>query len=375
MPRRVLVVFGTRPEAIKMAPVVERLRARPHDAVTLVCATGQHREMLDQVTRLFGIEPDLDLQLMRPAQTLSDLTADAVRAFDGCLERLAPDAVLVQGDTTTAMACALASFYRKIPVGHVEAGLRTGNRYRPFPEEINRRVITTLASWNFAPTARAVAALSAESVEPATIHLTGNTVIDALLEITCRPEAPGESPPFPSPGRRLVLVTAHRRESFGKPFEDLCTALRDIALRHADVEIVYPVHLNPNVQAPVRRILGAVERVHLIEPQAYLPFARLMSRSTLILTDSGGVQEEAPALKVPVLVMREETERPEAVEAGVARLVGTDPGRIVSEASRVLSSEAERQKMAAGASPFGDGHAASRIVGILLDGHAEPFRA
>jgi len=355
-----------------MAPVVRRLAARP-DAETLVCVTAQHREMLDQVTRLFDIVPDVDLDLMRPSQTLAGLTAESVSRFDEVLGRLLPDVVLVQGDTTTAMACALASFYRRIPVGHVEAGLRTGNRYRPFPEEINRRIITTLTSWNFAPTPRAVAALEAEGVARETIFLTGNTVIDALLEITGRPERPGEAPPYPSDGLRLVLVTAHRRESFGKPFEDLCSALREIALRHLDVEIVYPVHLNPNVQEPVRRILGDVPRVRLIEPLGYLAFCRLMSRSTLILTDSGGVQEEAPALGVPVLVMREETERPEAVEAGVARLVGTDPGRIVGSATALLGDETARRGMAKGASPFGDGRAAERIVGVLLDGQADTF--
>jgi len=370
---RIMVVFGTRPEVVKMAPVVRELRARPDRAETIVCATGQHRQMLDQVLRAFGISPDLDLGLMQPDQTLAGLTAASMRGLDGALAEREPDAVLVQGDTTTAMVAALAAFYRRIPVGHVEAGLRTRDRYRPFPEEINRRVISCLASWNFAPTKTAVRALLAEGVSPATIHLTGNTVIDALLDILSRPERPGEAPPFPSSGMRLVLVTAHRRESFGKPFEDLCAALRDVAAGTPDVEVVYPVHLNPNVQTPVRRILGSSPRVHLIEPLGYVAFARLMKRATLILTDSGGIQEEAPALGVPVLVMREETERPEAVEAGVARLVGTDTARITSEARRLLGNEQARGAMSRGASPFGDGHAAERIVRVLLDGQSYPF--
>jgi UDP-N-acetylglucosamine 2-epimerase len=292
--------------------------------------------------------------------------------LDEAMNDAQPDAVLVQGDTTTAMVAALAAFYRKIPVGHVEAGLRTGDVYRPFPEEINRRIISCLATWNFAPTQTAVRALRASGAAEATIHLTGNTVIDALLDVTGRPEGPGEAPAYPSEGHRLVLVTAHRRESFGKPFEDLSLALRELSERVGDIEIVYPVHLNPNVQEPVRRILGGAARVRLIEPLGYLEFARLMKRATLILTDSGGIQEEAPALGIPVLVMREETERPEAIEAGVARLVGTDPERIVSEAQTLLNDPSAWKAMSRGASPFGDGRAAKRIAGILLDGEAFP---
>ena len=372
--RHILVAFGTRPEAIKLAPVVGRLGQRTDACRLSVVATGQHREMLDQVTSLFGIVPDLDLDLMRPNQDLAGLTSEAMRRFDEALEKTLPDIVLVQGDTTTAMVCALASFYRRIPVGHVEAGLRTRDRYRPFPEEINRRVITTLATWNFAPTLTAVRALRSEGVAEETIHLTGNTVIDALLQIVARPEQPSDAPPFPSEGLDLILVTAHRRESFGEPFEGLCRALRELAERNPRLEVVYPVHLNPNVQAPVRRILEGAPRVRLIEPLGYLAFARLMSRSTLILTDSGGIQEEAPALGVPVLVMREETERPEAIEAGTARLVGTDPARIVSEAERLLRDPEERRRMCAGGSPFGDGHAAERIAAVLLDGSSFPAR-
>ena len=366
--QRIMGVVGPRPEAIKMAPVVRELRRRADRVETIVCATGQHRQMLDQVVRVFSLEPDVDLGLMQPGQSLPDLTAASVVKMDETLDALRPGVVLVQGDTTTAMAAALAAFYRKIPVGHVEAGLRTGDRYRPFPEEINRRIISCLATWNFAPTAAALRALRASGAAEDTLHLTGNTVIDALLEITNRPEDPGSPPGFPSPGKRLVLVTAHRRESFGQPFEDLAGALRELAERVEDVEIVYPVHLNPNVQEPVRRILGAAPRVHLIEPLGYLDFARLMKRATLILTDSGGIQEEAPALGIPVLVLREETERHEAVEAGVARLVGTDPALIVTHAERLLRDPAAWKEMSKGASPFGDGHAAERIVKILVDG-------
>jgi len=369
--KRILVVFGTRPEAVKMAPVVRELKRRGDEVETVVCTTGQHRQMLDQITAAFRIGIDVDLDLMRPDQTLADLTAESVRRMDEVLLRVQPDAVLVQGDTTTAMAAGLASFYRKVPVGHVEAGLRTGDRYRPFPEEINRRIISTVATWNFVPTVTAARALRAEGTEASSIHLTGNTVIDALLQITSEDGASGSAEPLPE-GRRLVLVTAHRRESFGRPFEDLCRGLRDIAARVEDIEIVYPVHLNPNVQEPVRRILGDAARVRLIEPLDYVAFTRLMKRATLILTDSGGIQEEAPALAVPVLVMRSETERPEAVEAGVARLVGTDTARIVSEACALLQDEKARAAMRSGVSPFGDGRAAERIVSVLLDGASYP---
>jgi len=355
-----------------MAPVVRALKQRQESADTIVCTTGQHRQMLDQITRAFRITTDLDLDVMRPDQTLAELTAESVKRLDEALAQVRPDAVLVQGDTTTAMVAGLASFYRRIPVGHVEAGLRTGDRYRPFPEEINRRMISTLATWNFVPTVTAARALRSEGTEESSIHLTGNTVIDALLQITAGSgESDGDSPHEPE-GRRLVLVTAHRRESFGKPFEDLCRALRDIADRIPDIEIVYPVHLNPNVQEPVHRILGGAARVRLIEPLDYVAFTRLMKRATLILTDSGGIQEEAPALGVPVLVMRNETERPEAVEAGVARLVGTDTALIVREACGLLTDEAARRAMCAGGSPFGDGRAAERIVSVLLDGARYP---
>lgn len=368
---RILAVFGTRPEAIKLAPVVRALRRRPDRASTLVCTTGQHREMLDQVLQAFEIHPDLDLGLMTPGQTLARLTADAMVSLDRGYAALSPDIVLVQGDTTTAMIAALTAFYRKVAVGHVEAGLRTGDRYRPFPEEINRRMIGGLATWHFAPTASSAQALLSENVPRESIHVTGNTVIDALLDIVGRDD--GAAPlPYPAPGRRLVLVTAHRRESFGAPFENLCRALAEIALRLEDVEIVYPVHLNPNVQEPVRRILGNVPRVHLVEPLDYITFARTMKKATLILTDSGGIQEEAPSLGVPVLVMREETERPEAVQAGVARLVGTDPATIVPEAIRLLTNENARLSMRREVSPFGDGRASERIAEVLLDGRAFP---
>lgn len=354
-----------------MAPVIRELRRRD-DVATIVCATGQHRQMLDQVIRVFDIEPDRDLGLMRESQSLADLTALSIKALDDAIADTGPDALLVQGDTTTAMAGALAAFYRKIPVGHVEAGLRTGNPFRPFPEEINRRVIGSFATWNFAPTQAAAQALLREGAPAGSVHVTGNTVIDALHDITSREMPDDPTIRFPSAGHRLVLVTAHRRESFGQPFEDLCHALRALSEQVEDSEIVYPVHLNPNVQAPVRRILGTSRRVHLIEPLDYVAFARLMSRASLVLTDSGGIQEEAPALGVPVLVMRSETERGEAVAAGVALLVGTDPGRIVPEAVRLLTDESARLEMRKGGSPFGDGHAAERIVEILLDGGSYP---
>ncbi len=360
-----LVIFGTRPEAIKLAPVVRELRRRtPPGGHVRICVTGQHRQMLDQVLRIFEIEPDVDLDLMRPNQSLPDLTARALTAVADVLADDRPDAVLVQGDTTTAMAAALAAFYAQVPVGHVEAGLRTGDRYSPFPEEINRRVISTLATWHFAPTRRAAEALLKENVDPASVFVTGNTVIDALLQIMEATEAPRF--PFPTAGRRLVLVTAHRREHFGAPMAEAFEALRRLVERNPGIELAYPVHLNPNVQEPARRILGGQPRIHLLPPMDYVEFVHLMARATLILTDSGGIQEEAPALGKPVLVMRRETERPEAIEAGTARLVGTDLWTIVHEAERVLHDEAAYAAMAQAVNPFGDGTAARQIADVLL---------
>jgi UDP-N-acetylglucosamine 2-epimerase (non-hydrolysing) len=362
--KRILTVFGTRPEAIKLAPVILELQKHPAQLENLVCVTAQHREMLDQVLEWFQIEPDYDLNLMQPDQGLAGFASRALVSTSEVLQEVRPDVVLVQGDTTTVMMAALAAFYLRIPVGHVEAGLRTQNRYDPFPEEINRRVASALATWHFAPTERAAAALRAEEVAEENIFVTGNTVVDALLMTVRRPADLILDSSLN--GQRLILVTAHRRESFGAPFESLCWALRDLAERNPDVEIVYPVHLNPKVREPVGRILAGQPRIHLLEPLRYEQFAHLMARAYLILTDSGGIQEEAPVLGIPTLVMRETTERPEAIEAGTAHLVGTDRHRIVAEAERLLCDKEAYRTMAQAGSPFGAGHAAERIVKILL---------
>lgn len=373
---RVMVVFGTRPEAIKLAPLVQRLRSAPPCAVD-VCVTAQHRQMLDQVLELFGIVPDVDLDLMKPGQNLTDITCGVLAALHGVLRERKPDWVIVQGDTTTAFAAALAAFYEKIAVGHVEAGLRTGNVFAPWPEEVNRRLATVLTRLHFAPTEGSRANLLRENVDPSRIHVTGNTVIDALLGVVDRLREPESASSldrafsFLDSSRRLILVTGHRRESFGSGFENICEALRALSERE-DVEILYPVHLNPNVREPVHRILGGRAGVHLIEPQDYLPFVYLMNRAALIVTDSGGVQEEAPSLGKPVLVMRETTERPEAVEAGTVKLVGTDRERIVAEANRLLDDAAEYGRMARSHNPYGDGHACDRIVKALLETPASP---
>ncbi len=366
--KRVLVAFGTRPEAIKMAPVVEALR-RDAQFDTKVCVTAQHRQMLDQVLTLFQIVPDFDLDLMRSGQDLTDVTAGVLTGMRGVLRQWRPDLVLVHGDTTTSFAASLAAFYEKIPVGHVEAGLRTGDIYAPWPEEMNRRLTGRIATLHFAPTQRARQNLLAEGVADNTIHVTGNTVIDALLGVVARinsdPSMKMELDrrfAYLDQARRLILVTGHRRENFGEGFENICRALRDLTELHADIEILYPVHLNPNVREPVMRILGAIPRVRLVEPADYLPFVYLMQRSYLIITDSGGVQEEAPSLGKPVLVMREVTERPEALEAGTVRLVGTDPDRMVSEASRLLTDSSLYNKASLMHNPYGDGKAAMRIV-------------
>ena len=359
--KRILTVIGTRPEAIKMAPVVLELR-RHEWAEVRVLATAQHRQMLDQVLATFGIVPDIDLDMMRPNQSLPELTARLLSTLDGVLASEQPDVVLVQGDTTTVMTVALAAFYRRIPVGHVEAGLRTGDLNNPFPEEMNRVVAGRLAKWHFAPTAASRGNLLRESFDDDSIHVTGNTVIDALLQVAER-----EIPlPFELPeGRRLVLVTAHRRENFGAPFREVCTAIRELADGHEDIHVVYPVHPNPNIAGPAHELLSGHPRISLIDPLDYLPFVGAMRRAHLILTDSGGVQEEAPALGKPVLVMRYETERPEAVEAGVVKLVGPDRGAILREAGRLLDDAAAHAAMAKGVSPYGDGQAAARIAAIL----------
>jgi len=369
---RVLIVFGTRPEAIKMAPVVAALRSVP-GFDTRVCVTAQHRQMLDQSLALFGIRPDFDLDIMRAAQDLTDITSAVLVGLRGVIEEFRPDRLLVHGDTTTTLAATLAAFYHHVPVGHVEAGLRTGNLKAPWPEEANRRITDTLADLHFAPTESSRQNLLAEGIPDSQIHVTGNTVIDALLEIAGRLRDDAALSrevaarfPFLESSRRLVLVTGHRRESFGEGFRRICAGLAGIA-RRGDVDIVYPVHLNPNVQKPVREMLGSLESVHLIEPQEYLPFVYRVTRPAIIITDSGGIQEEAPSLGKPVLVMREVTERPEAVEAGTVRLVGTDTERLIAEAGRLLDDEAEYQRMSRAHNPYGDGLASQRIRDILVE--------
>ena len=368
--KKVLCVFGTRPEAIKMAPVVRGLAA--HAGTDLrVCVTAQHREMLDQVLELFAITPDIDLDLMREGQSLEQLTATILTRMCAVIDDEQPDLVMVHGDTATAMATALAAYYRRVPVGHVEAGLRTGNIYAPWPEEVNRRVVGGIATLNFAPTAKARENLVREGAPESGIVVTGNTVIDALQLTVQRiaddealARACAERFAFLDERKRMVLVTGHRRENFGGGFEQICEALAQLAARD-DIEIVYPVHLNPRVQEPVHRLLGAHSNIHLIEPLDYLPFVAAMQRSYLIITDSGGVQEEAPSLGKPVLVMRDTTERPEAVDAGTVKLVGADRARIVAEATVLLDDPAAYDHMARAHNPYGDGKATGRIITAL----------
>jgi UDP-N-acetylglucosamine 2-epimerase (non-hydrolysing) len=364
----ILSIFGTRPEAIKMAPVVEQLNQYPEQIRSVVCVTAQHRHMLDQVLNLFDIRPDYDLNLMCPNQSLAQITAAVLQELDPVIQAIQPDWVLVQGDTTTVMAAALVAFYHRVKVGHVEAGLRTHDKYRPFPEEINRRIADVMADLFFAPTQRARQNLLKEGAPDAAIRVTGNTVIDALLQVATKDYQWAEGPlaDLP-PDKRLILITAHRRESFGQPFRNLCLAIRDLAQRYRqECHFVYPVHLNPNVQQPVYEILGREDNISLIEPLDYLPLVQLMKRSALILTDSGGIQEEAPSLGVPVLVLRETTERPEAIEAGAARLVGLDRSRIVQEATQLLDNPQAHAQMAQVVNPYGDGRAAQRIVAAIL---------
>lgn len=370
---KVLTIFGTRPEAIKMAPLALGLQADPRFE-SLVCVTAQHREMLDQVTALFGIRPDYDLDVMRSGQTLNDVTAAILQGLKPVLEASKPDIVLVHGDTATTMASTLAAYYSQIPVGHVEAGLRTGNLYSPWPEEGNRKITGTLAALHFAPTDTARRALLREGVKDDTIIVTGNTVIDSLLAVAERLDTdPALKEGFDKrfsylrPGHRMVLITGHRRESFGGGFERICKALAILSERFADVDIVYPMHLNPNVREPVSRLLAARPNIHLIEPLDYLPFVYLMKRSEIIITDSGGVQEEAPSLGKPVLVMRDTTERPEALEAGTVRLVGTNTDTIVEWASRLLTDRAAYDEMSYAHNPYGDGKAVGRILTALAE--------
>ncbi|WP_353091171.1 UDP-N-acetylglucosamine 2-epimerase (non-hydrolyzing) [Methylibium sp.] len=377
---RVLIVFGTRPEAIKMAPLVKHLRSDPA-FTTRVCVTAQHRQMLDQVLDLFEIVPDHDLNVMRPGQDLYSITSQILESIRPVYEQERPDVVLVHGDTTTTFAATLAAFYQRIPVGHVEAGLRTGDLYSPWPEEANRKLTGALTQFHFAPTPTARDNLLRENVPPEKIQVTGNTVIDALLavkgkldsSVTLR-ESMAEKFPFLREKSRKLLITGHRRENFGDGFERICQALAALARRYPDVQLVYPVHLNPNVREPVGRLLSDIQNVHLIEPLDYLPFVYLMTKSAVILTDSGGIQEEAPSLGKPVLVMRDTTERPEAVDAGTVRLVGTDVQAIVKGVSLLLDDQAEYERMSFAHNPYGDGSACARIARALLDYLPDPAR-
>ncbi|MEL4889120.1 UDP-N-acetylglucosamine 2-epimerase (non-hydrolyzing) [Pectobacterium betavasculorum] len=368
---KVLTVFGTRPEAIKMAPLVHAM-AQDGAFESRICVTAQHREMLDQVLHLFDITPDYDLNIMRPGQGLSEISCRILSGLEPVMAEFKPDLVLVHGDTTTTLATSLAAFYQRIPVGHVEAGLRTGNLYSPWPEEANRKLTGHLAMYHFAPTENSRQNLRREHLSDRHIFVTGNTVIDALFWVRDRIIADAslrrsldEKYAFLDGSKKLILVTGHRRESFGGGFERICSALADIALRHPEVQIVYPVHLNPNVSEPVNRILSGIDNVMLIAPQDYLPFVYLMNRSYMILTDSGGIQEEAPSLGIPVLVMRDTTERPEAVEAGTVKLVGTEVASIVDAVSMLLTDEEAYQAMSRAHNPYGDGQACQRIVDAL----------
>ncbi|MBI4903218.1 MAG: UDP-N-acetylglucosamine 2-epimerase (non-hydrolyzing) [Acidobacteria bacterium] len=367
-PCKVLFIFGTRPEAIKLCPTILHLRRFPSEFAVRVCVTAQHRSLLDQVLQVFAITPDHDLDVMLPGQTLFQSTSRILSALEPVLRHEQPDMVLVQGDTTTTFCGALAAFYQRAAVGHVEAGLRTGDMFQPFPEEMNRVLTTRLTSLHFAPTEMSAANLRKEGIPDEQIVVTGNTGIDALLYIKSRLEngrivAP-PLPYLPDPSRKMILVTGHRRESFGDGFLRICQSLQRLAAR-PDVEVVYPVHPNPNVQDPVNQLLAGLPNVHLIAPQEYVPFVDLMRRSHLILTDSGGVQEEAPSLGKPVLVMREKTERPEAVHAGTTRLVGTDPQRIIAEAELLLDDAAEYDRRSHMHNPYGDGRASERIAAAI----------
>jgi UDP-N-acetylglucosamine 2-epimerase (non-hydrolysing) len=375
---KVLSVFGTRPEAIKMAPVVKELEKHTDSIISKVCVTAQHRAMLDQVLDLFEIRPDYDLNIMKQGQDLFDITCNILMGIKCVFERERPDIVLVHGDTTTTMTASMAAYYCHLKVGHVEAGLRTHNKYAPFPEEINRRVTAALTDIHFAPTLLARNNLLSEGVASDAIHITGNTVIDSLFKVvnkirndTTISNKMEQTFSFLDMSKRLILVTGHRRENFGKGFEQICQALAEIADSRNDVEILYPVHLNPQVREPVQQMFGNGMRnnIHLIEPVDYLHFVWLMDRSYLIISDSGGLQEEAPSLGKPVLVMRETTERPEALEAGTVELVGTDPARIVQQSCRLLDDNAAYQSMCQAQNPYGDGHAARRIVEIIKNSH------
>lgn len=390
--KKIMLVFGTRPEAIKMAPLVKEFQKHPDKFETIVCVTGQHREMLDQVLRIFGITPNFDLNIMKQGQDLYDVTARVLTGMRDVLKEVYPDLVLVHGDTTTSTSAALAAFYQQIPVGHVEAGLRTHNIYSPWPEEMNRQLTGRIATYHFAPTPLSKQNLLAEGVEEKQILVTGNTVIDALYmvvdkikndkvldaELEATLSRAGYDINRLNEGRRLVLITGHRRENFGEGFIHICTAIRDLVQKYPEVDFVYPMHLNPNVRKPIHKIFAGMDSLSMgegwgeaanmffIEPLEYLSFVYLMEKSTLVLTDSGGIQEEAPGLGKPVLVMRDTTERPEALEAGTVKLVGTDYNKIVGEVSVLLDDAAQYERMSKAVNPYGDGKACGRIVAYLV---------
>ncbi len=365
-----LLIFGTRPEAIKMAPVVRQCLSKSDQIETTICLTGQHREMLKQVTDYFQISADMDLQLMQPNQTLADLTARCIQGLDSVVQEVQPDCMVAQGDTTTVMASSVVAFYRQIPLVHVEAGLRTGNMLAPWPEEFNRRVTSLVAALHCAPTQRAAQNLLDEKTEPSTVHITGNTVIDALLWAVEREranDASWRSKYAYLSDHRMVLITGHRRENFGEGFQSICESIGILADEYKQVDFIYPVHLNPNVRGPVYEILGDQANIHLVDPAPYPEFVWLMDRSSIILTDSGGVQEEAPSLRKPILVMRETTERPEAMDAGAVELVGTSVERIVDRISTLLDDPVEYAQRQIDENPYGDGIAAQRIVDLMLE--------
>lgn len=370
--KKVLLVFGTRPEAIKMAPLALQLKQNNQSFETKVCVTGQHRQMLDQVLELFNLTPDFDLNLMKPGQTLSDVTSGVLKGLEAVFTEWLPDVVLVHGDTATTFAASLAAYYHKVKIGHVEAGLRTGDLYSPWPEEANRKLTGALANYHFAPTQSSYNNLIKENINPENITITGNTVIDALLKVKEKVETDHKliadfktQFSFLDENKKLILVTGHRRENFGQGFLNICQALANIAQKYSDVQIVYPVHLNPNVQKPVNELLSGISNIHLIAPQDYLPFVYLMNRSYLILTDSGGIQEEAPSLGKPVLVMRDTTERPEAVEAGTVKLVGTDTTLIEKYVTDLLTNNELYKQMAEAHNPYGDGTSCQQIIEFL----------
>ncbi len=372
---KVLIVFGTRPETIKLAPVINELKAHPNIFNTKICVTAQHRQMLDQVLEIFDITPDYDLKIMKDNQSLFDVTADCLKKIEPILKKEKPDIILVQGDTTTCFIASLAAYYLKIKIGHIEAGLRTIDKFNPFPEEMNRRLTDHLADLHFAPTQTARENLLKEGIHPSKIHVTGNTVIDALL-FTIEKQKDKRIQKELSKAllkrynisfdtNKFILVTGHRRESFGPEFQNICNGLKRIALHHPQITIIYPVHLNPNVQKPVKKILSGLDNIHLLEPLDYFTFVYLMSRAHIILTDSGGIQEEAPSLGKPVLVMRKKTERPEGIKAGSAKLIGTSTESIFVQATNLLENESLYKRMSSKANPYGDGKASHRIVDIL----------